>query len=126
MNKEILLRLYARKDPKRKRMLYDLFKGIISMSASLSMIAELINQELGEKDLIKAADVKYCRHYFLGKASGATAIKESAQPISKASIPTSQHPVPRVTTKSENVTWTNPDNLPTSSIKEVKSKFSKK
>jgi hypothetical protein len=126
MNKEILLRLYARKDPKRKRMLYDLFKGTISMSASLSMIAELINQELGEKDLIKATDVKYCRHYFLGKASGATAIKEHIQSSSKASILKSEHPVTRVTAKSGDVTWTNPDNLPTSSIKEVKSKFSKK
>ena len=126
MNKEILLRLYARKDPKRKRMLYDLFKGTISMSASLSMIAELINQELGEKDLIKAADVKYCRHYFLGKASGATAVKESVQPVSKASNIKLEHPATRINTNSETVTWTNPDNLPTSSIKEVKSKFSKK
>ena len=126
MNKEILLRLYARKDPKRKRMLYDLFKSTISMSASLSMIAELINQELGEKDLIKAADVKYCRHYFLSKTSGATAVKESVQPVSKASNIKLENPVPRVTTKSESITWTNPDNLPTSSIKEVKSKFSKK
>lgn len=126
MNKEILLRLYARKDPKRKRMLYDLFKGTISMSASLSMIAELINQELGEKDLIKAADVKYCRHYFLGKTSGATAVKESVQFVSKASNIKLEHPATRINTNSETVTWTNPDNLPTSSIKEVKSKFSKK
>ena len=126
MNKEILLRLYARKDPKRKRMLYDLFKGTISMSASLSMIAELINQELGEKDLIKAADVKYCRHYFLGKAGGATAIKESVQPVRKTSNIKLEQSVPIVTTKSESITWTNPDNLPTSSIKEFKSKFSKK
>lgn len=126
MNKEILLRLYARKDPKRKRMLYDLFKGTISMRASLSMIAELINQELGEKDLIKTADVKYCRHYFLGKAFGATAVKESARPVSKASYVQLENPVPRVTTKSESIIWTDPDDLPTSSIKEVKSKFSKK
>jgi hypothetical protein len=126
MNKEILLRLYARKDPKRKRMLYNLFKDTMSMSASLSMIAELINQELGEKDLIKAADVKYCRHYFLGKASGDTAVKESIQPIIKASISKSEYPVTMITTNSENVTWTNLDDLPTSSIKEVKSKFSKK
>ena len=126
MNREILLRLYARKDPKRKRMLYDLFKGTISMSASLSMIAELINQELGKKDLIKSADVKYCRHYFLGKASGATAINESVQPVSKASTLKLEHPATRINTNSETVTWTNPDSLPTSSNKEVISKFSKK
>jgi hypothetical protein len=126
VNRTILLRLYARKDPKRKRMLYDLFKDTISMHASLSMIAELINQDLGEKDLIKAADVKYCRHYFLGKASEATTIKESLQPVSTASNIKLEHPVPSVTTKSESITWTDPDNLPTSSIKEVKSKFSKK
>ena len=99
MNRGILLRLYARKDPKRKRMLYDLFKGTISMSASLSMIAELINQELGEKDLIKTADVKYCRHYFLGKTSGAAAIKESVQPVSKVSNLKLEQPVPRVSLK---------------------------
>ena len=126
MNKEILLRLYARKDPKRKRMLYNLFKDTVAMSASLSMIAELINQELGEKDLIKAADVKYCRHYFLGKENGETAVKESIKPIIKASITKSEYPVKRVTTKNEDVTWTNLDDLPISLIKEVKSKFSKK
>jgi len=126
MNKGILLRLYVRKDPKRKRMLYDLFKDTISMNASLSMIAELINQELGEKDLIKAADVKYCRHYFLSKAKGAVSIIESVRPVIKSTIIMADHPAERVISTSENITWTNPDDLSTSLNKEVKSKFSKK
>ena len=125
MNRGILLRLYARKDPKRKRLLFDLFKDTIAMHASLSMIAELINQELGKEDLIKANDIKYCRHYFLNKANSVVPVKESPGLVAKTITTNPELPVEKTIPKNGNVTWTNPDNLPASSNKEVKSKFSK-
>lgn len=125
MNRDVLLRLYERKDPKRKRMLYDLFRDTIAMTASLSMIADLINQELGQRDVIHAADIKYCRHYFQGKVSKSDVVREVSRPLAMLptadpNLPTSIPPV-----DGQEATWTNPDKIKTSSNSKTTSKFSK-
>jgi hypothetical protein len=126
MNRNVLLRLYERKDPKRKRMLYDLFKDTIALSASLSMIADLINQELGQKDLIRPADIKYCRHYFRGKAGLSHMVKEVYKPLTKEpSIDRNllESDAPAILDPKK---WTDPDKEKASSNSPSKSKFSNK
>ncbi|TLU88987.1 hypothetical protein FEM55_23135 [Dyadobacter sediminis] len=126
MNKSVLLRLYERKDPKRKRMLYDLFKDRITMNASLSMIAELINQELGEKDLVQAADIKYCRHYFNGKINGSDPVKEIGRSLTKPPLIDLNLSKPSTPANVQDISWTDPDENNTSSNFPRKSKFSNK
>jgi hypothetical protein len=126
MNRNVLLRLYERKDPKRKRLLYDLFKDTIAMSASLSMIADLINQELGQKGLIRPADIKYCRHYFRGRASRSSAGKEINQAITKPPPTDRSLPEADAAVILDSKRWTNPDKDKTNSNSSRKSKFSNK
>ena len=125
MNRNVLLRLYERKDPKRKRMLYDLFRDTIAMRASLSMIADLINQELGQRDVIHAADIKYCRHYFQAKVSKSDVVKEVSRPLAMqpTADPNLQTSIPTVS--GQEATWTNPDKNKTSTNSKTISKFSK-
>ncbi|WP_026629436.1 hypothetical protein [Dyadobacter alkalitolerans] len=126
MNRNVLLRLYERKDSKRKRLLYDLFKDTIAMSASLSMIADLINQELGQKDLIRSADIKYCRHYFRGKDSQSCAVKEINQAITKPPSTDQNLREADAAVILDPKNWTNPDADKTNSNSSRKSKFSNK
>lgn len=125
MNRNVLLRLYERKDPKRKRMLYNLFKDTIAMSASLTMIADLINQELGQNDLIQAADIKYCRHYFRAKGGGSNVVKEISNPPTKPPSTDLNFPESRKTADLPIASWTDPDKDKTNS-QSPKSKHSNK
>jgi hypothetical protein len=106
-------------------MLYNLFKDTIAMSASLSMIADLINQELGQKDVIQAADIKYCRHYFRDKGSKSDVVKEVSRPLAMQPPADPDLPTSIPTVSGQEATWTNPDKNKTSTNSKTTSKFSK-
>ena len=117
MEKPLIISLYQQQDKKRRRVLYDSFSNQIQMKASLTFIAKFINKELGIEELVSEADIKYCRHYFVGKV-------KSSMPI-----------VPKIPSKLVNeptnkphgdISWTNPDDENFISYRlTVKSKFSK-
>lgn len=60
ITKEMVVRLYELKDPKRKRMLFEYYQSHFDKRYSAGFIVEMINADLG-KDLITAYDVKYVR-----------------------------------------------------------------
>jgi hypothetical protein len=64
MNKEILIELYRSKDRKRKLVLYELYSKQIQLNLSRIYITSMINRDLGVENLIKPADITYCRFYF--------------------------------------------------------------
>lgn len=60
ITKEMVLRLYELKDPKRRRMLFEFYQSHFDQRYSAGFIVEMINADLG-KNLITAYDVKYVR-----------------------------------------------------------------
>ena len=60
ITKEMVVRLYELKDPKRKRMLLEYYQAYFDQRYSAGFIVEMINADLG-KDWITAYDVKYVR-----------------------------------------------------------------
>lgn len=117
MTKDLLIELYRQQDKKRRRVLYESFSNQIQMKASLAFIAKFINNELGVEELINEADIKYCRHYFVGK------VKNSMPIVPKIPSKLVGEPVNK---PHGDISWTNPDDdnfISNQSI--VKSKFSK-
>jgi hypothetical protein len=117
MEKSLIISLFQQQDKKRRRFLYESFSSQIQMKASLAFIAKFINNELGIEELISEADIKYCRHYFVGKAKVSMSIVPKI-PSKSVSKPTNK--------PSSEISWTNPedDNF-ISNQSVVKSKFSK-
>jgi hypothetical protein len=114
MDIPILLELYKKKDPKRKRALFELFDSTIKLEASLAFIADRINENLGTESLITTNDVKYCRFYFGD-------IKSKIQVKDKPKIANN---LKSNTITKEAIEWSDPDSVD-SENKQVKSKFSK-
>ena len=117
MDHSLIISLYQQNDKKRRRILYETFASQMQLKASLSFIAKFINQELGVEGLINEADIKYCRHYFMGK------IKPSELLVPKR-VPQKTVIEPLSNTPSE-IVWTDPDDANYSPQKSNKTKFSK-
>ncbi len=120
------MRLYARKDRKRRKMLFALFRDKIKLDVSIDAVVEMINQELG-KQIVKAADIKYCRHYF-GKGE---AEKEKSKviadlpPRSNSNFPTAREEVATGPPDPEKLDWTDVADISVA-IEGVKTKFTKR
>lgn len=62
MDRELLIAMYERKDPKRRRKLYDFFRELFAQNLSAALTVELINKELGAPLTVRY-DVKYVRSH---------------------------------------------------------------
>lgn len=62
MDKELLIAMYEKKDPKRRRKLYEFFQELFGQNLSAVLTAEIVNKELGAQ-LIVLYDVKYIRSH---------------------------------------------------------------
>jgi hypothetical protein len=113
MNLETLIEMYQKKDPKRKRALWELFDNTIKLPASLTFIADTINKEIQVENLISESDIKYCRFYFMNKVKSSIGAKDKPK-ISNS---------PKPNTSSGDINWTDPDEVNNSN--NSKSKFSK-
>lgn len=104
MDKKLLLKeMLQNKDPKRKKMLFEVFENEIHFSASSQFVAQFINKELGVKNLVNAKDVEYCRYNFNKKSRPKTEL-----PI----IPNTRAPVKSNPIQDSNeIIWTNPDEI---------------
>lgn len=97
----MLKEMLQNKDPKRKKMLFEVFENEIHFSASSQFIAQYLNKELGIENLISAKDVEYCRYNFKRKNS----LKTEIPKITDIRAPTKQ------VHESKEISWTNPDEM---------------
>lgn len=127
MTKDLLLRLYARKDRKRRKMLFALFKDKIKLDVSIDAVVEMINLELGKQGIINAADIKYCRHYF-GKRQAENEMPKlmvEIPPRNNSNSPIIRKDVTTVQSDLEELDWTDMEEISVA-IEGIKSKFTKK
>ena len=116
MNKHLIIQLFEDKDKSRRRCLYEVYKDIITMNASLKFICKLINDELARDDLVSEKDVVYCRFHFA----------KNSKPSPLPKIPTKQIPVtPKEVNTNTEIVWTDPDDDNFKKQISIKSKFSK-
>ena len=123
MDKKTLIDLFERRDKKRRRILYELYFDLITSKLTASYIAEMICNDLGQAEMVCAADIKFCRFHFKNK----TIRPVTAKPIV-------QSPVSAVTVKLRTETpedgfasfCSDPETMSTQENIIVQSKFSKK
>ena len=108
MEKELLKAMYEKKDPKRRRKLFEYFKPLFAEHLSARLTVEIINKELGA-DFAGMYDVKYIRSHVAKWNHPEPARKEPVDKIPKA--------------VNEQLPWSEPDELRKQSFKS--SKFSK-
>lgn len=58
--KELILRLYERKDPKRRRLLFEHYQNLFDSRYSARFLVEMINTDLGA-ETVGSYDIKYVR-----------------------------------------------------------------
>ncbi|KAA0990414.1 hypothetical protein [Dyadobacter aurulentus] len=127
MTKDLLLRLYARKDRKRRKMLFALFRDKIKLNVSIDAVVEMINQELGKQGIINAADIKYCRHYFGKRHTENERQKLIADmyPGNNSNSLIMSKEVKTIQPDLEEVDWTDVDEISVA-MEGIKSKFTKR
>ncbi len=85
---EILIYLFQKKDPSRKRILYKMYKELIDSDMSRESIIEIISREIGKTGLVSVSDIKYCRSEFKRKTQNSSSSPiESTAHIKKPTIP---------------------------------------
>jgi hypothetical protein len=60
ITKELVLKLYERKDSKRKRMLFELYRDLFTSSVSAKFLVDVINEKLSIQS-VTLYDIKYIR-----------------------------------------------------------------
>lgn len=60
ITKELILRLCERKDPKRKRMLFELYRDLFASTMSAKFLVDVINEKLSTQ-AVSLYDIKYIR-----------------------------------------------------------------
>lgn len=60
ITKELVLKLHERKDPKRKRMLFELYRDLFTSNMSAKFLVDVINEKLSI-EAVSLYDVKYIR-----------------------------------------------------------------
>ncbi|WP_414617433.1 hypothetical protein [Dyadobacter sp. 32] len=60
VTKELVLKLYERKDPKRKRMLFELYHDLFTSTMSARFLMDMINEKLST-EVVSLYDIKYIR-----------------------------------------------------------------
>lgn len=104
MDKKLLLKeMLQNKDPKRKKMLFEVFENEIHFSASSQFVAQFINKELGIENLVSSKDVEYCRYNFKQKNKA----KNEVPKIPNTRAPVKSNPIH----DSNEIIWTNPDEI---------------
>ncbi|WP_019941402.1 hypothetical protein [Dyadobacter beijingensis] len=99
----------------------------IKLDISIDAVVEMINQELGKRGIVNAADIKYCRHYF-GKRQA-----EIERPKLIAEIPPRNNSNSLIIRKEvktirpdlDEVDWTDVDEISVA-MEGIKSKFTKR
>lgn len=107
MDKELLIRMYQIKDPKRRRKLFDYFQQLFFDHLSAALTVEIINKELGS-DYVRLYDVKYIRSHQARWLKTST----DSDKVRKAST------LPAVS--STDLGWSEPDELKKRSFKSSK------
>jgi predicted Zn-ribbon and HTH transcriptional regulator len=98
MDKETLIIRFKEKRSSRKKLLFSLYSEKISSYENLEAIASEINIDLGVENLIKRADIKYCRFQFADKKS--LKLPKIVPKKQEESI-----------SKTKEMKWTNPDTI---------------
>ena len=119
MDNEILIRLFEKKDRKRRKILYSLYQYYFEPGLSSLFIAQSINEDLGMPNLVSIEDIKYCRFYFHGKAKATTRIRSPMATLAK------REKAEESKSSGSLVKWTDPDDLDINQNQIIKSKFSK-
>jgi signal transduction protein with GAF and PtsI domain len=60
ITRELVLKLYERKDPKRKQMLFELCRDLFTSTMSAKFLVDMINEKLSMQ-AVSLYDVKYIR-----------------------------------------------------------------
>ena len=95
VTKELVLDLYERKDPKRKRMLFELYPDLFTASYSSRFLADIINKKLSAA-VVTLYDIKYIRSKMKqwtsqqNKDSGNTKVETSAKTVKAKKWPVSE------------------------------------
>lgn len=115
MNKHLIIQLFEDKDKSRRRCLYEVYKDIITMNASLKFICKLINDELARDDLVSEKDVVYCRFHFA----------KNSKPTLLPNVPTIPIIKQKEVKSNTEIVWSDPDDDNFKKQTSIKSKFSK-
>ena len=107
MDKELLIAMYEKKDPKRRRKLFEYFEELFAQQLSAALTVEIINKELGA-DLAQLYDVKYIRSHTTKWNNPQTSRRMATDVIPK--------------TLNEDVPWSEPDELRKRTFKSSKFK----
>jgi hypothetical protein len=123
MDKETLVKLFERRDKKRRRILYEQYFGLMKSNLTASFIAEIICNELQKENIVNAADIKFCRYHFKNK-SVATVYQKPIIPV--PGLPAAQKELTTRQVDGFAGFCSDPDNMNTHENLIVESKFSKK
>jgi hypothetical protein len=95
ITKELVLYLYERKDPKRKRMLFELYQDLFTANYSARFLADVINKKLSIS-VVTLYDIKYIRSKMKqwtsqqNKDAGNTKVETSAKAVKAVKWPVSE------------------------------------
>ena len=108
--KELVIKLFEKKNRKRRAMLYQLFEGHFSLNVTALFLAEMISSELEvHSSLITADDIYFIRQYYHNKTATKKGGNSSIIPSKKVEII-----IPKVEKliDSDDIVWTDIDALP--------------
>ena len=108
--KELVIKLFEKKNRKRRAMLYQLFESHFSLNVTALFLAEMISSELeADSELISADDIYFIRQYYHNKTPTKKGGNLSIIPSKKV-----ENIIPEVKKliKSDEIVWTDIDALP--------------
>lgn len=83
ITKELVLRLCERKDPKRKRMLFELYRDLFISTMSARFLVDVINEKLSTQ-AVSLYDIKYIRSKMKKWGDQQMPVKQSEKPEAEA------------------------------------------
>jgi hypothetical protein len=83
ITKELVLKLHERKDPKRKRMLFELYRDLFTSNMSARFLVDIINEKLST-DAVSLYDIKYIRAKMKKWSVQQMPVQQSEKPEAKA------------------------------------------
>lgn len=83
ITKELVLKLYERKDPKRKRMLFELYRDLFTSTMSARFLMDVINEKLSVQ-AVSLYDIKYIRAKMKKWRNQQMSVQQSEKPEAEA------------------------------------------
>ena len=108
---ELVIKLFEKKNRKRRAMLYQLFQDFFSLNVTANFLAEMISSELKvDSGLISADDIYFIRQYYHNKPI--RKMETNSKIISSKKVELIISEVEKMTIESDELVWTDIDALP--------------